>query len=867
VRLWVRLSALVLLPVLALGAVGVADAAARARAAGRAAAIERGVAELVSAVKLGYWLTQERVPLQASLEVRSAGLTLAQASSLIGVDLARQDVEARHEVDALQRGFGNATWLREPADIVDRVRQKQDAGRLSAFDLQEFERAQELVQRHALALAADLERRAQQLEDGSSVTVDTRVLVLSYRALLRQSDVMASLAAVLWPTGTSRPDPVDLAQQKARYDQVTDDLGAIIDGPQAQAWRELTDSAAFQGFFGTVSAALRGDPDVSLGAIGKVFRSGLDVAAGEYRLVRMASDSVTSEVVHLREAATRSFRAALLGSFGLGLTVMLGAGWLARGVTRPLHGLARRARQVSDGDLDVEPAKPGGPREIADVAGAFDTMVEHLRLVEEQAEALADGDLQHESLRRRAPGRLGRSLQQSVTRLSQSLVAREELENRLSHEATHDGLTGLLNRSAAMVALDQGVARAHRVGSGLAVMVVDLDGLKRVNETAGHPAGDQALRRSATRLSATVRGGDVVARLGADEFVVLAEVDSIDTAVALGERIVRAVSQEAADGEGGAHGGPATTVGASVGIALTLDGRALPATLLHDADVAVRRAKEHGGDRVEVFDDDLRQRLARRAQIEVALTAALAQGVLRLHYQPIVDVDGGLRGLEVLCRWTDTVLGPVSPEVFIDVAESTGLILDLDRWVLAEATRQLARWHADGRMDGVYLSVNVSGRHLLEPAVVADVQQALADSGVDPRLLVLEITETVLLSDLLVAAENLVALRGLGVRIAVDDFGTGYTSIAHLQRLPVDMVKIDRSFVADLGAERGRSLVQLMVDMARTLGLGLVAEGVETDGELNRLREMGCPHVQGYLMARPMPAQDVADWMGTASLA
>ena len=224
-----------------------------------------------------------------------------------------------------------------------------------------------------------------------------------------------------------------------------------------------------------------------------------------------------------------------------------------------------------------------------------------------------------------------------------------------------------------------------------------------------------------------------------------------------------------------------------------------------------------------------------------------------------------MSGMEALCRWTDPVLGEVAPAVFVQVAEASDLVVELDRWVLREATRQLSEWQREGHLYGVYLSVNLSGRHLLGTGVVGDVRSALAESGIDPALLVLEITETVLLDDLLVAAQHLTELRELGIRVAVDDFGTGYTSIAHLQRLPVDIVKIDRSFIADLTSSRGRSLVRLMIDMATTLRLGLVAEGVETPTELQHLKAMGCPLMQGHLLGRPMVPQAIPRWTAPAS--
>jgi predicted signal transduction protein with EAL and GGDEF domain len=355
----------------------------------------------------------------------------------------------------------------------------------------------------------------------------------------------------------------------------------------------------------------------------------------------------------------------------------------------------------------------------------------------------------------------------------------------------------------------------------------------------------------AQRMGALVRSGDVVCRLGGDEFVVLLEpVDSESTLVDLAHRLIAEVSRPIT-----AHGRP-VAVGASIGIAVSKDAGTDASHLLNEADAAAYRAKTSGRGVAEVFDESLRVELAARAEIEAAIGEGLATGEFLLHYQPVVDVaTGDLRGFEALIRWERPGFGLVPPNDFIPAAEKSSLINAIGRWVLREALGQLAAWSAAGPgalPEHVSMSVNISGRHLASPGIVEDVTSALADFGVDPRRLVLELTETVMVDDP-IASERLTRLRALGVRVAIDDFGTGYTSIGQLQRLPVDTLKIDRSFVASEDPGH-KELVRLIVRAAHTFNLNVVAEGVEATEQLDALRLLNCDAAQGYLIARPMPS-------------
>jgi diguanylate cyclase (GGDEF)-like protein len=875
-RLATRLMVLVLVPLTVLMAQAARSAYSRSQTVTQAQQVQDRADALLAVMTVGFKIAAERIPVQTELQGRRFGLGADDLARQLGFQPDGWLERSRRETDAAFAALPGATRLATVHDLVRTARQ----GELRPDTDAQLKLATQSAENRATELAADLARQTENLDGSSSALRDVVALQLAYEASLLQAELSEGLFGVTARIADVRRTQIALAEEQARYQAIVQEIETMGSDSVRRNSDLIQKSQATKELDRVIEQVITSGKGLTIGARGTTFqdmvtaavfyRQALSRLAGHQQLVTDAGAVVVSDVARMRAQADESYRDALLLAGIVGLLVLLGALLLSRGVTRPLGDIAERARRIRDGDLSVDSGSNRGPREVVAVGQALDDVVANLRLLEEQATALADGDTDHESLRRAAPGQLGRSLQASVSRLSQSIDAREELQARLRHEATHDRLTGLLNRSSSIVALEQGVARAMRVGGGLAVLMVDLDGLKRINDAEGHSTGDEVLRQTAARLAKAVRGGDVLARLGADEFMVVAEVTGITDAVELGQRIVHDLSGLSAGKVGPViaprSGVAPTGVTASVGVSITLDGRGVPATLMRDADAAVRRAKELGGCRLEVFDEELRRQLAERSAIESALSAAMDRGDLSLHYQPIVDAQGRMAGMEALCRWTDPVLGVVSPAVFVPVAEASQLVVELDRWVLGEALRQLAAWHRDGLLPGVYLSVNLSGRHLLGAGVVKDVRDALAESGVDPSVLVLEITETVLLDDLLVAAQHLTELRELGVRVAVDDFGTGYTSIAHLQRLPVDILKIDRSFIADLSTDRGRSLVRLMIDMARALGLGVVAEGVETPQELERLNALGGPLVQGYLLGRPMVPEQIPRWSVPASV-
>jgi diguanylate cyclase (GGDEF)-like protein/PAS domain S-box-containing protein len=433
---------------------------------------------------------------------------------------------------------------------------------------------------------------------------------------------------------------------------------------------------------------------------------------------------------------------------------------------------------------------------------------------------------------------------------------RKGFESRLAHQATHDPLTGLPNRTLLLERLEEAVQRAARRQSRVAVLFLDLDHFKVVNDSLGHGLGDRLLVAMAERLRDALRPGDTVARFGGDEFVVLCEdLMHREDATAIARRVTDAVSGAFTIGD------REVFVGVSIGIAFAEQGGVEPATLISDADAAMYQAKAKGRARWEVFDSAMRKSAVDRLDIENSLRRAIDRRELRVHYQPIIALDSGtIRGVEALLRWEHPERGLLGPGEFITVAEETGLIVPIGAWVLDAACRQVQRWQA--MIPGaahLSVAVNLSGRQLSHPSLVAEVAAVLEETGIDPYRLELEITESVLMDDVAASEDTLVALRSLGVRLGIDDFGTGYSSMSYLRRFPVDVLKVDRSFVDGLGSDPSDSaIVAAIVTLAHTLGLRAVAEGVETDEHLAELRRLGCDFAQGFLMARPCSGDDLA---------
>jgi diguanylate cyclase (GGDEF)-like protein/PAS domain S-box-containing protein len=452
----------------------------------------------------------------------------------------------------------------------------------------------------------------------------------------------------------------------------------------------------------------------------------------------------------------------------------------------------------------------------------------------------------------------------AVVVTTRDVTAQKQLEAQLQHNAFHDALTGLANRALFTDRLAHALARTDRGDDPVAVLFIDLDDFKAVNDGSGHGAGDRLLTDVADRLRRVLRPGDTIARLGGDEFAVLIE-DAGDArqAEATAERLLAALAAPFPAPEGTED----LRVSASVGIATGQAGRQDAAELLRHADVAMYAAKEAGKGRSAVFAPDMDSAIIGQLRLKAELARAVEQGEFTVHYQPTVELaTGRFAGVEALVRWQHPERGLVPPLDFIPLAEQTGLIVPIGRMVLREACRQMVEWQAGHPSEPpMTVSVNLSARELDEPGLVDAVRDVLAETGLGPADLVLEITESLLLVDLPATIGRLLELRALGVRLAVDDFGTGYSSLAYLENLPVDILKIDKSFVDRIGepgsdatgANRVRQqpvMVSAISQLGHALRLELVAEGIEQPQQVSTLRGLDCQYGQGYLFARPLPA-------------
>jgi diguanylate cyclase (GGDEF)-like protein len=436
------------------------------------------------------------------------------------------------------------------------------------------------------------------------------------------------------------------------------------------------------------------------------------------------------------------------------------------------------------------------------------------------------------------------------------ITERKAIEEALEHRALHDALTGLPNRVLLRDRIEQALRRTGRSGRRIAVVYLDLDSFKRINDSLGHDAGDELLLRVADRLTASVRPADTVARLGGDEFAILIdETGERDVAVEVIDRVVEALSIPIRVGD------RQVVASASLGLAFS-DPDATAMSMLRDADVAMYRAKAIGGSQWVRYEPEMRTFIEEQLQLEIDLVAALDDGQFELLYQPVVKLDTNtLVGFEALLRWHHPVLGLISPDRFIPIAERTGLIVPIGQWVLEDACATLAGWR---RQSWLTMAVNVSGRQLASEQFVHQVAVALERSGVPPHRLVLEMTETVLIEDVARASVRLQQLRDLGVRLAIDDFGTGYSSLGYLRQFPVDILKIDRSFVNTI-VEPGKipPIVRGLLDLASTLELETVAEGIELELQHEQLRDGECEMGQGYLFARPMRIDEADEIVAT----
>jgi diguanylate cyclase (GGDEF)-like protein len=543
-----------------------------------------------------------------------------------------------------------------------------------------------------------------------------------------------------------------------------------------------------------------------------------------------------------RDLLGQAFVTARLGTYLIGH-------WLATGEASSAEDEATLAAQGKQAILE--------DAILASVTKAYfawrDTTI--LVLTEEAARLQVSEDLLSmacDVVRLSADGSLVRIIRQfDDTRRALQRRPDEDQES-LAHQALHDQLTGLPNRTLLTDRLRHAALSLERRKSSAMLLYLDLDNFKAINDRFGHAAGDTLLVETAARLQALVRSVDTVARLGGDEFVLLAEdLDDPETAAgSLAERIHRSMQAPVRVGERELY----TSV--SIGIAEVVPGSD-PEVNLARADAAMYQAKRGGPARYEYYSAAIGEASQRQSQMAHELRVAHREGQLSVHYQPLFTMGGRMVGVEALLRWRHPELGAVPPDEFIPLLERSGEIIPVGRWVLEEATRQCQRWRSKGHSD-LTVSVNVSARQLQSADFYDDVRGALEEAHLDAGALVLEVTESVLVMDLARIGAVMQKIRDLGVHTALDDFGTGYSSLLYLKGLPIDRLKVDRSFVSGLGSsQQDPTIISTVVELAHKLGLLVVAEGVETEAELQAVHAMGCDEVQGFLLGRPAPASTV----------
>jgi diguanylate cyclase (GGDEF)-like protein len=461
---------------------------------------------------------------------------------------------------------------------------------------------------------------------------------------------------------------------------------------------------------------------------------------------------------------------------------------------------------------------------------------------------------------------LQRSLDVTLVRMCQSF----EDERRLAHEeltkrqkeliflATHDALTGLPNRTLILDRIEQILTRTRHTQEPVAALFLDLDNFKAINDTLGHGVGDELLCAVAARLEGVIRETDALGRLGGDEFVVIAD----GLSLAAGPELIAERLLEAFEDPFKLNGAKDKRVFVKASIGIAAGGRASAEEMLRDADIAMYRAKWGGKSRYLVFETGMQAEVQTRMEVEMDLQSALEDGEFFLVYQPTFDLESmSPRGVEALVRWRRPGRGVVEPDDFVPLLEQSGMIVEVGAWILAEACAQGAKWREAGH--SLDLAVNVSAIQLDTDELVSHVEDALDSSGLDPTSLTLEITETTLMRNAEETALRLANLKRLGVRIAVDDFGTGYSSMAHLQRFPVDMLKIDRSFISQLKAGgEGEILLHSLVQLGKALSIETTAEGIERPEDLSLIKSQECDNGQGFLFARPLSAADADAFFG-----
>ncbi len=650
------------------------------------------------------------------------------------------------------------------------------------------------------------------------------------------------------------------------FEESLDRLRSLLDGQRLTEFDELVASPAFAAVdeaLPTLVEALTLVDDSGINVIDdtSTLTAIIDVLIASFdRLTALQSygNSFLEEQVQragaIRAQADADRRDAIRVMVAvLGISLVL-LGLILLSILRPLRRLVRHSRQVGEGDLALAPVKPTGPTDIRVVMRTFNEMVTTLRAYDAQVRRLALGDTE---IDRTLPGPLGDTLRQSVSHLAAVTSKLHASEAAANEQARTDSLTGLANRAAALEHLARMAMAARLDERRSAIVFLDLDGFKSVNDTQGHGEGDRILGEIGARLKAACPG-HLVARIGGDEFIVLMDqVADQEQATELAHRLIEVVSAPCTG-----TSGQLFTISASAGVSI-VDGSRDPLDNIAQADSAVYHAKQSGRGRVEVYDEQLAREIEDRADMALTMRHGIVSGQFSIKLQPIIDIASKEPvGAEALLRWNRPGIGEVGPNEFIPIAERTGVILDLDAWVLEQAVGVLREWQDEPLTSHLRIAVNISGRHIMEGTLSPLLQRLCERAEVDPAMIDLEITETHLVADVARAAAVVDDLRSRGIKVAIDDFGTGYSSMSYLHQLTVDTLKIDGVFVAGMCENPlDHTIVELLLRLGDSLGLKVVAEGVDSIEKLTALQALGCPWAQGFYIARPMSVTDATVWL------
>ncbi len=867
----VRLAALVLVPLLGMTTFGTAQAVDAYEEAA-AARTMRDQAQLVALLSISSaHLEQELDSLNGIVEAQAFGFDFELVSTALGYDFLSSLSVSQADTDAGLAALASvdpANWA-DPdavaevvafADDLAVIRAESVEGRLTRADVSEI--TAELRDAMSRAIEAQT-RRLDAARDQVEVSPELSALLdaaeRAERVASAARDDRRALSAYLLPAldadGASDQSRRDALVRAAHdFDRhlaalLATDVPAITDHLEHDlAGNDLVDFEALR------QAALSGEtpPFATYDNFAELSQVGLVLfVRGFARIDQFASLNVESatlvseQTAALEEAAAAAFVTSVVIASVLAVGTALLGFVILRSIAVPLRTLERRARAITEGDLEPPASATGGPRDLRSIDEAMDRMTADLSTLSRQTEALAAGRLDDEVLTETVVGPIGASVHGSLNRL-------RRMTARLEHEANHDRLTGLPNRAALLQLLDRCLTGAVDQRVALGAAMFDLDGFKQANDVLGHPIGDEILVAVARRFEA-VAGPAFIARLGGDEFMAVVVADESgdidDDPVELSRRLVAALDTPIATSSGPVP----ISAGAGVVVASADDWLA-PTEVLRRVDLALYQAKSQGSGEVVAFDQTLHDSLLHSARVQGEIRRALANDEFELHLQAVVDATTHrVGGFEALLRWHPPEGEPISPGIFIPVAEQTDLIIDIDRWVLARGAELLGRWATDPATAHFSLSINISGRHVSSPDLVSAVAAEVERHGFDPSRLVIEVTESQIIPSLDRAERVLRQLAELGVKLAIDDFGTGYASVAHLRHIRFDRLKIDRTFLLALEDETERSLANLLVSLGRDLRLEVVAEGVETQQQVDWASEAGCTHLQGYRFSKPAP--------------